>query len=301
MFERYTERARRVLFFARYEASQLGSISIETEHLLLGLVREGKGLAARIFARAHLPLADIRREIESRSAFREKVSTSVEIPFSAGTKRALVAAAEEADRLLHDRIGTEHLLLGILRDERSVAASILMERGMRLQTVRDDSLQLHNEQGGIETDREEVERPSRHMPAPIVAVKQLALPTPAHAAFRHRLPDFLPSRVVHITHAHSFYSPTQGPAIAHGSQPWFALGRTLTQIVAFAWGSEESQVSLAAEQLDFNARYDFTIVLPSADSPEIIPRLLREAIERDFNVEVSREDGDPPTLIIKSR
>ena len=56
MFERYTERARRVLFFARYEASQLGSISIETEHLLLGLLREGKGLTARIFARAQLPL-----------------------------------------------------------------------------------------------------------------------------------------------------------------------------------------------------------------------------------------------------
>jgi ATP-dependent Clp protease ATP-binding subunit ClpC len=53
MFERYTERARRVLFFARYEASQLGSISIETEHLLLGLIREGKGLTSRIFARSH--------------------------------------------------------------------------------------------------------------------------------------------------------------------------------------------------------------------------------------------------------
>ena len=56
MFERYTERARRVLFFARYEASQLGSISIETEHLLLGLIREGKGLTSRIFARSHLSL-----------------------------------------------------------------------------------------------------------------------------------------------------------------------------------------------------------------------------------------------------
>ena len=64
MFERYTERARRVLFFARYEASQLGSISIETEHLLLGLIREGKGLTSRIFARSHLSLESIRKEIE---------------------------------------------------------------------------------------------------------------------------------------------------------------------------------------------------------------------------------------------
>ena len=145
MFERYTERARRVLFFARYEASQLGSISIETEHLLLGLIREGKGLTSRIFARSHLSLENIRKEIEGRTVFREKVSTSVEIPFSAETKHVLQFAAEEADRLLHNYIGTEHLLLGILREERSVAASILMEKGMRLNTVRDDIVQLLNE------------------------------------------------------------------------------------------------------------------------------------------------------------
>ena len=145
MFERYTERARRVLFFARYEASQLGSISIETEHLLLGLIREGKGLTSRIFARSHLSLENIRKEIEGRTVFREKVSTSVEIPFSGETKRVLQFAAEEADRLLHNYIGTEHLLLGILREERSVAASILMEKGMRLNSVREDVVALLNE------------------------------------------------------------------------------------------------------------------------------------------------------------
>ena len=145
MFERYTERARRVLFFARYEASQLGSISIETEHLLLGLIREGKGLTSRIFARSHLSLENIRKEIEGRTVFREKVSTSVEIPFSTETKRVLQHAAEEADRLLHNYIGTEHLLLGILREDRSVAASILSEKGMRLSGVREDIVQLLSE------------------------------------------------------------------------------------------------------------------------------------------------------------
>ena len=145
MFERYTERARRVLFFARYEASQLGSISIETEHLLLGLIREGKGLTSRIFQRSHLSLDSIRKDIEGRTVFREKVSTSVEIPFSGETKRVLQYAAEEADRLLHNYIGTEHLLLGLLREERSVAASILMEKGMRLHAVREDIVQLLNE------------------------------------------------------------------------------------------------------------------------------------------------------------
>ena len=129
----------------RYEASQLGSVSIETEHLLLGLIREGKGLTSRIFARSHLSLEAIRKEVEGRTVFREKVSTSVEIPFSAETKRVLQFAAEEADQLSHNYIGTEHLLLGILREEQSVAATILMEKGMRLATVREDIVALLNE------------------------------------------------------------------------------------------------------------------------------------------------------------
>jgi ATP-dependent Clp protease ATP-binding subunit ClpC len=145
MFERYTERARRVLFFARYEATQLGSTSIETEHLLLGLIREGKGLTSRIFARSHLSLESIRKEIEGRTVFKEKVSTSVDIPFSPETKRVLQFSAEEADRLLHTYIGTEHLLLGLLREEQCVASSILYDKGMRLASVRDDIVQLLNE------------------------------------------------------------------------------------------------------------------------------------------------------------
>ena len=154
MFERYTERARRVLFFARYEASQLGSITIETEHLLLGLIREGKGLTSRLFARSRLALDEVRKEIEARTVFREKVSTSVEIPFSAETRRALQASAEEADRLMHPHIGTEHLLLGILREERSLAAMILGEKGMRLQAVREDVVALLSERTPVAKARE---------------------------------------------------------------------------------------------------------------------------------------------------
>ena len=136
MFERFNERARRVLFFARYEASHLGGISIETEHLLLGLIRENKGIAAPVFARSRLSLGRIRQEIESRTIVREKIATSVEIPFSAESKRVLQYAAAEADRLMHNYIGVEHLLLGILREEGCMAASVLMEQGMHLDTVR---------------------------------------------------------------------------------------------------------------------------------------------------------------------
>jgi ATP-dependent Clp protease ATP-binding subunit ClpC len=145
MFERYTERARRVIFFARYEASQLGSGAIETEHLLLGLIREGKGLTARLFAKSHLSMDQIRKDVEGRSPYREKVAASLEIPLSPESKRVLGHAAEEAERMLHSYIGTEHILLGLMREERGVAAAILGEKGMRLAGVREDILALLNE------------------------------------------------------------------------------------------------------------------------------------------------------------
>ncbi len=138
MFEKYTEKARRVIFFARYEASQFGSPFIETEHLLLGLIREDKNLTNRFFPKANASIEAIRKEIEGRTVIREKVSTSVELPFSDECKRALNAAAEESDRLSHKHIGTEHMLLGLLREEKSVAAEILRERGLRLSTVREE-------------------------------------------------------------------------------------------------------------------------------------------------------------------
>ena len=137
MFERYTEKARRVIFFARYEASQFGSPYIETEHLLLGLLREDKALTNR-FPRSHGSIESIRKQIEGRTAIREKVSTSVDLPLSQESKRVLAYAAEEAERLAHKHIGTEHLLLGLLREEKCFAAEILHERGLRLSTLREE-------------------------------------------------------------------------------------------------------------------------------------------------------------------
>ncbi len=137
MFERYTEKARRVIFFARYEASQYGSPYIETEHLLLGLMREDKALANR-FLRSHGSIKSIRKEIESRITIRERISTSVEVPLSQECKRILNFAAEEAERLGHKHVGTEHLLLGILREEKCFGAEILSERGLRLSSLREE-------------------------------------------------------------------------------------------------------------------------------------------------------------------
>lgn len=137
MFERYTEKARRVIFFARYEASQFGSPCIETEHLLLGLLREDKVLTNR-FLRSSAAVESIRKQIEAQTTLREKVSTSVDLPLSHECKRVLAYGAEEAERLNHKHIGTEHLLLGLLREEKSFAADILHERGLRLTQVREE-------------------------------------------------------------------------------------------------------------------------------------------------------------------
>lgn len=138
MFEKYTEKARRVIFFARYEASQFGSPLIETEHLLLGLIREDKSLTARFLPRANATIQDIRKEIEGRTLVRDKVSTSVDLPFSEESKRVLNCAAEESERLAHRHIGTEHILIGLLREEKSVAASILREHGLRPGMIREE-------------------------------------------------------------------------------------------------------------------------------------------------------------------
>ena len=137
MFERYTEKARRVIFFARYEASQFGSPYIETEHLLLGLLREDKSLTNR-FLRQHSSVDSIRKQIEAHTTVREKVSTSVDLPLSNESKRVLAYAAEEAERLNHKHIGTEHLLLGLLREEKCFAAEILAERGLKLSAIREE-------------------------------------------------------------------------------------------------------------------------------------------------------------------
>ncbi len=137
MFEKYTEKARRVIFFARYEASQFGSPYIETEHLLLGILREDKALTNR-FLRSHGSVESIRKQIEGHTTIREPVSTSVDLPLSNESKRVLAFAAEEAVRLSHKHIGTEHVLLGLLREEKSFAAGLLTERGVRLLALRED-------------------------------------------------------------------------------------------------------------------------------------------------------------------
>src|SRR5271154_1247723 len=135
MFERYTEKARRVIFFARYEASQVGNPYIESEHLLIGLLRES-GHELRRYLGSRVSAEELRAEIAASTLRREPTSTSVDLPLTNECKRILAYAAEEAARLVHQHIGTEHLLLGILREEGCLAARLLSERGMELEATR---------------------------------------------------------------------------------------------------------------------------------------------------------------------
>jgi hypothetical protein len=135
MFERYTERARRVVFFARYEASQFGSTTIESEHLLLGLIRAHTDLIHRLAPEAP-SVHDISKQVTAHLTVREKVSTSIDMPLSNECKRILAYSAEEAERLAARLIDTEHVLLGMLRED-CLAAKVLYQLGLKLDVIRD--------------------------------------------------------------------------------------------------------------------------------------------------------------------
>jgi ATP-dependent Clp protease ATP-binding subunit ClpC len=136
MFDRYSERARRTLFFARYELGQLGGATIEPAHVLLGLLRDSKGIR-RLLAARNIPLAELRSAIEQHVTGGEQLPSSIEVPFAAATIRVLKFAAEEADRLLNPGIEPEHLLLGLLRENDPVAAAPLNAYGVGLDGTRE--------------------------------------------------------------------------------------------------------------------------------------------------------------------
>jgi ATP-dependent Clp protease ATP-binding subunit ClpC len=138
MFEQYTEQSRRVIFFARYEASVLGSLAIDTEHLLLGLLREAGGIAGAILERGGLTHAAVQRRLEDRRHPGGPTSTAVDIPLTEDARSVLLHAAREAERMPAPYVGLEHLLLGLLAVRESVAGEILAARGLRLDEVREE-------------------------------------------------------------------------------------------------------------------------------------------------------------------
>src|SRR6202007_795921 len=171
MFEKYNEKARRALFFPLYEASKLGSRVIESEHILLGVLREGEEIIKEIFSRFNVKPEQIRREVEGDRLFVDRISSSAELPLSEESKKILAYAAHEAESMLHQYVGTEHLLIGILRVESSTAARILTSKGLNVYGVREETISILKEREAAKQKKE----------LPFLAGYARALPAMAHS------------------------------------------------------------------------------------------------------------------------
>ena len=142
MHDKFTERVRKVIYLAREEAARLQHDYIGTEHLLLGVIREGEGIAATVLNNLGLDLDRIRQEVENMVSASGGTMTIGEIPFTPRAKRVLELAVEEARSLGHNYVGTEHLLLGLIREGEGVAAKVLLELGVDRKRVREETLKL---------------------------------------------------------------------------------------------------------------------------------------------------------------
>src|SRR5438132_1960139 len=142
MHDKFTERVRKVIYLAREEAARLQHDYSGTEHLLLGVIREGEGIAATVLNNLGLDLDRIRQEVENRVSAAGGTMTIGEIPFTPRAKRVLELAVEEARSLGHNYVGTEHLLLGLIREGEGVAAKVLLELGVDRKRVREETLKL---------------------------------------------------------------------------------------------------------------------------------------------------------------
>ena len=141
MFERFTDRARRVIVLAQEEARMLEHNYIGTEHLLLGLIHEGEGVAAKALRALDVDLDTLRREVEALVG-RGQEPLAGHIPFTPQAKKVLELALRESVQLGHDYIGTEHLLLGLIREGEGPAAQVLQQRGIELNMVRQEVIRL---------------------------------------------------------------------------------------------------------------------------------------------------------------
>jgi len=157
MFDRFTDRAKKVMSFARQEAMKFNHEYIGTEHILLGLVQEGSGVAANVLKNMSIDLEKIRHEVEKIVKTGPSMVTMGQLPFTPRAKKVLELSLEEASQLSHNYIGTEHLLLGLIRENEGIAAQVLMNLGVKLDDVREEVLEFlgASESGDEEGDAAE--------------------------------------------------------------------------------------------------------------------------------------------------
>src|SRR5438309_7271076 len=142
MYERFTDRARKVMQLANQEAQRFNHEYIGTEHVLLGLIKEGSGVAANVLKNLDIDLRKIRLEVEKLVQSGPDMVTMGKLPQTPRAKKVIEYSMEEARNLNHNYVGTEHILLGLLREQEGVAAQVLMNLGLKLEDVRKEILNL---------------------------------------------------------------------------------------------------------------------------------------------------------------
>ncbi len=142
MFERFTDRARKVMALANQEAQRFNHDFIGTEHILLGLVKEGSGVGATVLKNLDVDIKRLRLEVEKKVKSGPDMVTMGKLPQTPRAKKVIEYAIEEARALNHNYVGTEHILLGLLREQGSVAFNALTNLGLKLSTVRNDIARL---------------------------------------------------------------------------------------------------------------------------------------------------------------
>ncbi len=159
MFERFTDRARKVMALANQEAQRFNHEYIGTEHILLGLVKEGSGVGANVLKNLDVDLRKVRLEVEKLVKSGPEMVTMGKLPQTPRAKKVIEYAIEEARSLNHNYVGTEHLLLGLLREHEGVAAQVLMNLNLKLEDVRDEVLNLLG--AGVDPDESMPSGPSK--------------------------------------------------------------------------------------------------------------------------------------------
>src|ERR1043166_6058576 len=139
----FTDRVRKVLQMAREEAARLHHEYVGTEHILLGLIREGEGVAAAVLTNLNVDLEEIQQKIEETvKKGKEAAAAGPALPYPSRAKKVLELAMSEARELNHSYVGTEHLLLGLLREEKGIAAQVLTDAGVNLEQARAETLRI---------------------------------------------------------------------------------------------------------------------------------------------------------------
>jgi len=138
MFDRFTNRARQVIIIARKEADRFNHNYIGTEHILLGLIKLGQGVAVNVLRRMGLDFETVRREVEKAVGKGPETKPGGEIPLTSRAKKVIEYAVEEATSLNHSYVGTEHILMGLLREEEGVAARVLTNLDIDIESVREE-------------------------------------------------------------------------------------------------------------------------------------------------------------------